>query len=367
MVAQAITTILYSSTMPFLGSFSGARSGRIFSTWSRPGAPTITGSTASNGALSIAFTAPSSDGGLAILKYQYSMDGTNWFDVDAGTTSPRSITGLNNGTNYTVRLRAVNAAGPGPSSNSFNDTSTLTTQPFTVPSAVGAISLSNGCTTATFSWSAPANNGRTITGYEYQTSTNGGSSWSGTTSTSSTSFNINVNNNTNSYLTRVRAVNAAGAGSFSGNSSSTTAWTYSAYTNSQSCSQSCSCGSCSCGSNNGTQTGTQSRTCYQYTRSGCTTTQGLNCGSFGACGSFGSCTSCSGCTSTTTITAPGTYNGVQYISQYDFYYQTNVLTRTDRGGCTCPDYEAFNITYCSASGVYTVSSAGCAQIDAICK
>lgn len=98
--------------MPFLNSMGSFKPGRGFSAAGTiPDAPTILSSSAGNGQLTISFTPPAFNGGLEITKYQYSIDGTNWADTDAGIISPRTITGLTNGTDYTVRLRAVNALG----------------------------------------------------------------------------------------------------------------------------------------------------------------------------------------------------------------------------------------------------------------
>ena len=82
------------------------------------GAPTITGITPGNNSLSVAFTAPSSDGGSAITNYKYSTDGGATFTAvsPTATTSPISISGLNNGTSYNVKILAVNAAGDGTAS-----------------------------------------------------------------------------------------------------------------------------------------------------------------------------------------------------------------------------------------------------------
>lgn len=102
--------------------------------------------------MSLAFTA-GSDNGRAITKYQYSTDGINWSDTDAGTTSPRVASGLSNGTNYTMRLRAVNVAGSGTSSATFNATSTT---PYGAPTAT-----TNSGSDTTSTPSAPTTNAPT--------------------------------------------------------------------------------------------------------------------------------------------------------------------------------------------------------------
>ena len=80
-----------------------------------PSAPTITGVTAGNGVLSVAFTAPTSSGGGTIIEYEYSLDGgTTWLPRSSGTDeSPLVIGGLTNDTSYSVMVRAVNAASGG--------------------------------------------------------------------------------------------------------------------------------------------------------------------------------------------------------------------------------------------------------------
>jgi hypothetical protein len=88
-------------------------------TMAPPSAPTITGIFGSNGALSVEFTAPASSGGGAILTYLYSIDGgATWLPRANGTDeSPLVITGLTNGTTYSVMVLAVNDAGSGMNSS----------------------------------------------------------------------------------------------------------------------------------------------------------------------------------------------------------------------------------------------------------
>jgi hypothetical protein len=190
---------------------------------------------------------------------------------------------------------------------------------------------------------------------------------------------LNTQYSTNSFKIRVRAFNAAGWGEYSNISSSgTTTWSFGSMTDSGTCSPfTCSCGSCTCGSNTGTNsTATGTRTCYRWTRSGSTSGPLRNSNNTANCSTAytnctgGSCASCSGCGTTANVTAAGTYNGIQYISQASFVPGGNVLTRTTRGaGYECPCWEYFTITSCSQGGVttYTVTSNGCATIEAICK
>jgi len=88
-----------------------------------PGAPTITGITAGDGSLSVAFTPPASNGGATISNYEYSTDGNTYVARSpASTNSPLVISGLINGTAYPVTLKAVNSVGAGTASTSVNGT-----------------------------------------------------------------------------------------------------------------------------------------------------------------------------------------------------------------------------------------------------
>ena len=89
-----------------------------------PTAPTITGITPGNGTLSVAFTAPVSDGGSAITNYKYSTDNGGTFTAvsPASTTSPILISGLTNGTTYQVKILAVNSVGVGAASAAVSGT-----------------------------------------------------------------------------------------------------------------------------------------------------------------------------------------------------------------------------------------------------
>ena len=60
----------------------------------------------------VAFTAPTDTGGAAITDYEYQLDGGTWTSAST-TSSPVVITGLTNGTSYSIKLRAVNSAGNG--------------------------------------------------------------------------------------------------------------------------------------------------------------------------------------------------------------------------------------------------------------
>jgi hypothetical protein len=175
-----------------------------------PGAPASVTSTPSNGSVSIAFTAPSSDGGSAVTSYQYSTDNSTFVTA---ATNPFTVSGTN-GTAITVYVRAVNVAGAGASTSA-------TSTPRTVPDQVGTPTSSLGDRRFTISWTVPGNGGSAITGYRVQYSTNGGSTWTGDATTASTSYTFTLANGT-SYVGRVQAINVAGDGAYSAASTART-------------------------------------------------------------------------------------------------------------------------------------------------
>jgi hypothetical protein len=88
-----------------------------------PEAPTIgtATDTQSSQTLSVTFTA-GNNGGKSISNYQYQLNGAGSYTAfsPAQTTSPLTISGLTNGTSYTVKLKAVNANGASAESTSSN-------------------------------------------------------------------------------------------------------------------------------------------------------------------------------------------------------------------------------------------------------
>ena len=95
-----------------------------------PGTPRdLSVSRGGNGALTVSWQAPSSDGGLALTGYvvQWKEAGNSWdvpADVSEETTTAttHTVTGLTNGVSYTVRVLATNQAGSG--SHSAEETGT---------------------------------------------------------------------------------------------------------------------------------------------------------------------------------------------------------------------------------------------------
>jgi hypothetical protein len=169
-----------------------------------PTAPTLVSLTFGNAQLTAAFTAPSSNGGATITDYEYRLDGGSW--VSAGTTSsPFVISGLTNGTEYDVEIRAVNSVGGSPESNLLSET------PRTVPSAPTITAINSGSGELEVVFTAGSNGGSAITNYQYRL--DGGSFVSAGTTTSP--FTISGLTNGVEYDIEIRAINAVGNGAIS--------------------------------------------------------------------------------------------------------------------------------------------------------
>ncbi|WP_106124810.1 fibronectin type III domain-containing protein [Pseudosporangium ferrugineum] len=135
-----------------------------------PGAPTGVGTTGGSESATVTFTPPADNGGSSIIDYEVSTDdGGTWTSVTttAGANGTRvaTLTGLTNGTAYQVKVRAVNAAGPGAESPASSVTPAVPVIPPPVPSppaAPASATATAGTSSIAVSW--PAASGA-VTGY----------------------------------------------------------------------------------------------------------------------------------------------------------------------------------------------------------
>ena len=168
-----------------------------------PDAPVITSGTDENISSTISFTPPENDGGATITGYEYSIDnGSNYFSAVVSNNS-FVISGLTNGTQYTVVMRAVNASGSSISSNS------VVVTPASVPdmneASISQPTTGNGSITFTITHSNTS--GAPILGYEYSTD---GTNYSQLTSNANGSYTVSgLSNGSPSFIT-VTAINRIG-------------------------------------------------------------------------------------------------------------------------------------------------------------
>ncbi|MDH6532624.1 hypothetical protein M2119_000861 [Aurantimicrobium minutum] len=176
---------------------------------SAPTAVTISSVTTGAGQAAVLFNAPSSNGGLSITNYEYSLDGGTTWVTPSPTSTATTITvlGLTNGTSYGFAVRAVTASTTGLASAVTYGT------PSTTPSVPVSPTLEAASGRINVSLTAPDNGGSPITTYEYALSSNGGAygAWVSTNSTS-TSFMIQGVTNGTAYGVKIRALNINGSG-----------------------------------------------------------------------------------------------------------------------------------------------------------
>jgi uncharacterized delta-60 repeat protein len=167
-----------------------------------PTAPSNLVATAGNGEVTISFTAAGTNGGGAITNYEYTLDGGDtWIAFSpAVTTSPITISGLTNNTEYIINIRALNEDGAGLTSQPLTTTPTLFTPPTNIVATPG-----DGQVELSFTESTPTT-ASVITNYEY--SLDGGDTWNPFNPAVTTSpVTITGLDNLTTYLINLRAIN----------------------------------------------------------------------------------------------------------------------------------------------------------------
>jgi titin len=173
-------------------------------------APKLVSVTAGDRSLGLVFNAPS---GAGVYQYQVSLDaGAHWAALDAIGDDPYTalLTGLTNGVQYKVAVRAVTTAGVTTSSNTV--LSTPTPPPPGVPVAVNQGIATPGDTTVDVTFWAPTiDGGSPVTHYELSID---GGAWTTLVTSGSNPFTSTVTGLTNgtAYTFVVRAVNDIGPG-----------------------------------------------------------------------------------------------------------------------------------------------------------
>jgi titin len=203
-----------------VGTGSASAASNPVSAATVPGAPSIGTATGGNASASVAFSPPTSNGGMTITSYTATCTSSNGGATGSasGPSSPIVVTSLSNGKTYTCTVAATNAVGTGPASAVSNSV-------VLGPVAPGAPTIgtaTGGNASATVAFTAPASNGgMTITSYTATcTSSNGGAM--GSASGPSSPVVVGSLTNGKTYTCTVTATNIVGTGPASGASNAVT-------------------------------------------------------------------------------------------------------------------------------------------------
>ena len=168
-----------------------------------PAAPTNLSKTPGDGRATLSWTDP---GNTTITGYQVSSDGGTSFADIAGSgasTTTHTVTGLTNGTDYTLAVRAANASGDGA-------VATVGATPVAVPAVPSGLNAAvTGDSQVALTWDNPGNT--TITGYELRVD-NGAWAAIADSDADTTSHTVTGLNDGATYNFHVRAVNDSGPG-----------------------------------------------------------------------------------------------------------------------------------------------------------
>ncbi len=173
-----------------------------------PSAPTNLVVSAGDGQLIINFT-PAISNGSPILRYEYSLDGGSSFTQFSVNyvNSPVIITGLTNRALYTsIKLRAINSLGIGPSSATISGT------PSRAPTSPTITAVVPGDRSLIVSFTPGIDYGLGVSNYQY--TLDGGSTWITLTPPDGLSpiTIMGLTNGVTYSALRLRAVNSVGAG-----------------------------------------------------------------------------------------------------------------------------------------------------------
>jgi hypothetical protein len=177
-----------------------------------PQSPSVSSST--QGASTATLTLGSRDsGGATITHYSYSLNGGSYVNFPAGNSNTQTITGLNSGTSYSVKLKATSSTGTSYESTSYSFTTGALPADAPIISSVAGGNLS-----LTVTFTLGADNGNATTDVLY--SLNSGS-YISTGGVASPIVITSLTGRT-SYSVRLKSQNAAGFSSESNLLSATT-------------------------------------------------------------------------------------------------------------------------------------------------
>ena len=199
---------------------AGTGPSSTIATATAPSAPDPVGSVTTDATVAarqvdLSWVAPDANGS-AITGYdiQYKLDTQGWEDATTTTSSPplttsASITGLNAGSDYEFRVRAVNGVDAGDYSTAVSAT------PADIPATPANFAVASfGDSEVALSWDAANGNGSAITRYEYRLDDGNGFGTAISAGTSTTATVTGLTNGT-AYDFQIRAVNAIGDSAWS--------------------------------------------------------------------------------------------------------------------------------------------------------
>ena len=143
-----------------------------------PSAPQSLSSTATSTSITLAWTAPSTNGGSSVTGYTvgYKLPADAAWTTASTSSTSYVITGLASSTNYNVRVAAVNANGTGAYATATATTSAAVSA--SVPGAPTALAVNVTKLSWTASWNPPSSDGgATITAYRLERASNPSGPW----------------------------------------------------------------------------------------------------------------------------------------------------------------------------------------------
>jgi predicted RNA-binding protein with TRAM domain len=196
-----------------------------------PGPPRNLTATPADVSAVVTWLAPTDPGGSSITSYKVTAADSTLASRGGQTCSWTSgalsctTTGLTNGDSYTFTATATNSLGTGVASSA----SSAILPAVTAPAAPTGLKATPGNTTAALSWTAPANGGSAITGYNvYEGTASGGENYSAAvngTLLSGTTYSVTGLTNGTTYYFTVKAVNTVGSSAASNEAWATPATT----------------------------------------------------------------------------------------------------------------------------------------------
>jgi hypothetical protein len=179
-------------------------------------APSQVVATPGDSEATVTWAAPDDDGGSTITSYIVTSTPGGLTATVAGDELSAVVTGLTNGTSYTFTVRADNGIPGNPESAASNAVT-----PRTAPGTPTGVAGTAGDRSVDVSWTAPADNGATITSYTV-TTVQGGATTEVTGDPAATHVTVTGLTNGVAYTFTVHATNSAGDGAESVESAAVT-------------------------------------------------------------------------------------------------------------------------------------------------